>query len=297
MNTVLSNQDILRLYGKEVFIYPFNINSLDGGATYNLSASRFAFYIDYESNGIKHYVYAVNCNNDIIIPPDKTVLIQTDECIYVSKKICGTYHSKVGLVSKGLSHISTTLDPEYFGTSLIAIHNNSKIDQSIHVGDTFVSLMLYRLSSPANPRHDNIAGRYDILSGEADGLTFGKCGNNEVVELFKKNLKEWREQKYRSSKNILKEMCYDERRKLLLPKRKTTIACVSGLMSILFALVPSLAMVLYWFLGEKLTIVKEVLAGEYNSSIIIALCGTIMFLKDKILGLIEMYYIKNDNKN
>ncbi|MCX5964280.1 MAG: hypothetical protein NT070_14395 [Cyanobacteria bacterium] len=70
--------------------------------------------------------------------------IETNESIWVSKKISGTYHSKVALVSKGLSHIGTTLDPEYVGCSLIAIHNHSNQDVSLTPEiDTFATLVFH----------------------------------------------------------------------------------------------------------------------------------------------------------
>lgn len=124
----LSNIDIEKLLGKEIFIYPYRANNSKGGSTYNLTASCFAYYVEGNDK-----IYAVK-GNEIIIPPHKTVLIQTEESIYVSNKICGTYHSKVSLVSKGLGHIGTTLDPMYFGTSKIAIQNTSDEEKIIKVG-------------------------------------------------------------------------------------------------------------------------------------------------------------------
>lgn len=297
MSAVLSNKEVIRLYGKDIFIYPFSTDNLDGGTTYNLTASRFAFYIDYNADHKKCFIYAVNCDDYIVLPSNKTVLIQTNECIFVSSKVCGTYHSKVGLVCKGLSHISTTLDPEYFGTSLIAIHNNSGADQFIRVGDTFVSLMLYKLSKPAVSRHDNVAGRYDLLSGEIVDLSFSKCTNTEAIDELRKKLVEWRNEKYRLSKNVLIEKCHEMRDSLLLPKRRKALSYISNSISIIFALVPSITIVVYFLLRRQIPFISEILNNESAAAIIIAVCSSIMFLKDRIVNLFRLHFINKDNLN
>jgi hypothetical protein len=51
-SSVLSNRDIERYLGKEIFIYPFSPTNMKGGSSYNLTASDFAYYID---DDVKHY--------------------------------------------------------------------------------------------------------------------------------------------------------------------------------------------------------------------------------------------------
>ena len=111
----------------------------------------------------KESIYDENLNR-ITIPPESSVIIETNESIWVSNKIAGTYHSKVKLVSRGLSHIGTTLDPLYIGSSLIAIHNNS--NQEIYLTpeeDTFVSLQFQYLVTESTITPGNSAGRTDVL--------------------------------------------------------------------------------------------------------------------------------------
>lgn len=162
---VLSDKDIKKLLGKDIFIHPFSENNLKG-STYNLTASMCAFVVEKDNNKHKIKKLILNENDKIVIPKNKTALIQTDESIYVSNKICGTYHSRVTLVNKGLSHIGTTLDPGYFGTSVIAIHNNSDENIEIKVGEPIVSLMLYTLRSKSNILHDNLPFRKDLFDLE-----------------------------------------------------------------------------------------------------------------------------------
>ncbi len=102
------------------------------------------------------------------MPPRSTVIVATNESIWVSPKIAGTYHSKVSLVSKGLGHIGTTLDPTFLGTSFIALHNVSEREIKLVPGeDTFVSVTFYYLRTEANDQyqevHDNNPGRRDLV--------------------------------------------------------------------------------------------------------------------------------------
>ena len=106
--TTLSDNDIRRELGINVLIYPFEEGNLKG-ASYNLTASRLAW-----SLSTKQTIYQ-STNDKIIITPGDTALIETHETIWVSKKISGTYHSRVTQVSQGTGHIGTTLDPNYIG--------------------------------------------------------------------------------------------------------------------------------------------------------------------------------------
>ncbi|MBD2124494.1 dCTP deaminase domain-containing protein [Trichocoleus sp. FACHB-262] len=157
--STLSNVDIEKEIGNNIYIYPFSKNKLRG-ASYNLTASKLAWSLQ-----TKKSVYDAQTNK-LIIPKRSTVLIETNEAIWVSFKIAGTYHSKVALVSKGLSHIGTTLDPEYVGSSLIAVHNHS--DQDVPLTpeeDTFVTLVFQYVRTEASVKPGNDPGRPDVLRG------------------------------------------------------------------------------------------------------------------------------------
>lgn len=159
-NSVLSDRDINKKLGKEIFIYPFKEENLKG-STYNLTASSCAWIIKDKKKQI-----IIDRDNNIKIPKGETALIQTEESLYISKKLCGTYHSRVSLCNKGLSHIGTTLDPYYFGTSVIALHNNSNDEVNIKVGESIVSLMFYNMKTSADNLHDNFPFRKDLFDLE-----------------------------------------------------------------------------------------------------------------------------------
>ncbi len=155
---MLSNVDIAKELNKNIWIYGLNTDNIKGSSI-NLTASKWAWRV---SDGLT----AVN-GNIITIPSHDTVLVETEEVIHVSDKIAGTYHSKVGVASKGIGHIGTTLDPNWCGNSLIALHNTSKNDIQINVGDTFVSLIFYYVKTKANSNGltgSNSSGRLDALS-------------------------------------------------------------------------------------------------------------------------------------
>lgn len=135
---MLSKEDIYKELGNNFYIYPVieaNIrnNSID------LTASKFAFSQD--GNNIYQ-------DGKIIMPSHKTSSILTNEAIYLSNKLGGTCHSRVGLTTKGLCHIGTNLDAGYYGQLLINLHNVTDEDIIISFNERIVTVILYYLSTP-----------------------------------------------------------------------------------------------------------------------------------------------------
>lgn len=156
---LLSNNDIKRelIKAKNISIHPLMVENIKGSSI-NLTASAHAWDINTKES-------VVSDNKKITIKGNATVAIFTQEAIWVSRRIGGTYHPRVSLVAKGLSNISTTLDPQWYGLSLVTISNNTGQDMVIRVGDAFVSVMLYYLNSPATKGIiDNQASRPDLYS-------------------------------------------------------------------------------------------------------------------------------------
>jgi hypothetical protein len=183
---MLSNVDILKELNKNLFVYPLRLANIKGSSI-NLSASDHAW-------SLKTKQSIVNAGQ-IVIPAHDTALIMTDEVVYVSSKIAGLYHSKVKHVSNGTGHIGTTLDPEWYGKSLIAVHNVSDKDYIINVGDTFVSLTLYYLNSEEKDApSNNFSGRCDVL--DKLGITYDSsvigvdAENQNDLEDFKKKCRD-----------------------------------------------------------------------------------------------------------
>lgn len=104
----------------------------------------------------------------ISVAPGETVLITTLETVGMPKNrgLSGIILSKVSLVSKGLSHISTTIDPDWEGPLLIALNNLGRAPVELGYGDTFATAIFFRNDSPATRSVNRPPGRTDILLAE-----------------------------------------------------------------------------------------------------------------------------------
>lgn len=107
-------------------------------------------------------------NDSIIIEPRDTALITTLETVDMPKDryISALILSKVSQVSKGLSHISTTIDPDWNGHLLIAVHNNSKNKIELNFGDAFCTVVFFENKSPSTKNCNKYPGRLDVFINE-----------------------------------------------------------------------------------------------------------------------------------
>src|SRR3990170_3677287 len=162
--SLLTDRDIRRLLGKDIVIEPF---SEDG-----LTPVGYDFHIG-------DFVYSLEggllepTEGFYILPAESTIQILTKESLWVSKRIAGLFHSKVSLVSKGLSHISTTLDPNWYGPLLITLRNNNKTPFKISVSSAFVTLVMFKVLTPTQTPHNKPAFRRDILTNQLNDQTQG----------------------------------------------------------------------------------------------------------------------------
>ncbi|MFN6566564.1 dCTP deaminase domain-containing protein [Dendronalium sp. ChiSLP03b] len=177
--SMLSDNDIKQELGINILIYPFTQDNLKG-ASYNLTASKYAW-----SLSTKQSIYNSQ-QNKIIINQGDTALIETNETVWVSKKITGTYHSRVTQVSQGTGHIGTTLDPNYIGPSLISITNHSNYPiELIPEITNFVTLAFQYLCTESSREHGNTHGRRDIL-GEV-GIQISREESNALDKPYMSN--------------------------------------------------------------------------------------------------------------
>lgn len=142
VESMLSKEDYNKEIGKNIFIYPLDHVRILGNSI-DLTASEFAWTSDGK------YIYD-SATETIKVPPHETACVLTREAIYVKSNIGGTYHSRVSMARKGFSHLGTMLDPEYFGQSLIILHNITdkllEIDVKNH--ERIVSIIFYYLKTP-----------------------------------------------------------------------------------------------------------------------------------------------------
>jgi len=157
---MLSNNDIRRelINAKNIAIHPLKTENIKGSSI-NLTASKYAWNISTKESALSED------QQKILIPPHSTVCIFTEEAVWVSRKIGGTYHPRVSLVSKGMGNISTTLDPQWYGLSLVGVNNPTTQPIELKVGEAFVSVILYYLKTSATKGIiENQASRPDIYS-------------------------------------------------------------------------------------------------------------------------------------
>lgn len=179
---MLSIVDLKKELGQNIYIYPVHIESIKSNSI-DLHVSRFAWSLSTKKS--------IGDENYIVIEPNDTALIYTEEAIYVSNRIGGSYHSKVTLVSKGAGHIGTTLDAQYIGCSIITIHNHSKEKIKLKVGSEFVTLQFWYLNSPDyenTPSHDNEPGHPRMLNGFDDVNSYIEWRDSNTWTTRKKDL-------------------------------------------------------------------------------------------------------------
>lgn len=183
----LTDVDITKALGKDIVIEPCFPNSLTP-IGYDFTVGDLVFSLD---RGLLTLT-----NGSYIVPSQDTVQILTKENLWVSSKIAGTFHSRVSLVSKGISHISTTLDPGWYGPLLITITNNSKNDFFLKPGKRFVTLIFSRVKTPTKTPHFKPAFRADILTEQMKGETkeyikkVSSFLNPEMLAEFQKKVEE-----------------------------------------------------------------------------------------------------------
>ncbi|USK68411.1 dCTP deaminase domain-containing protein [Peribacillus asahii] len=177
---MLSDSDIKKLISqKEIVITNYDEKNLTP-LGYNLTPTEFILSI---KNQLLVKIHNEELEKYCYIEPNDTVLIMTREAIAVSKNIAGTFHAKVGMVSLGFGHISTTLDPLWRGPLLISLNNptNKRLKFTLakikkvegeksedidytYLHKSFITLIFHKLTSPTLVAHDNKPGRFDQLT-------------------------------------------------------------------------------------------------------------------------------------
>lgn len=90
----------------------------------------------------------------IEVKPGHTISVETEESIKLGHGMGALVESKVRMVSKGFSHISTTIDPTWCGKLLLTFTNHSGKNLRIDLGTPIATLVFFRFISPAVGRAD-----------------------------------------------------------------------------------------------------------------------------------------------
>ena len=162
---MLSKNDFLKEFGKSINIYPLDPKNIKENSI-NLTASKYAWSLGsgkYGKISIKKGETAVH-NGTIILLPHITTVIAVNELISVDGTIGGTVHSKVGIAMKGIGHIGTMLGPNYHGRFLVPLHNITDNVITINPGDSFVSVIFYKLKTKYLPDNPTATAHIDKFS-------------------------------------------------------------------------------------------------------------------------------------
>lgn len=153
----------------ELVICPYSDKNLTP-VGYNLSFSRFIVSLRKRAF-VK--IYHKDDEWFFILRPFETVLVWTRETIWVSRFIGGTFHSKVSLVTRGLGHVSTTLDPGWHGQLLVPLNNPTKEKIKVVIArdrekekiyETFITMVLFRSQEASlNEKSSNKSARIELL--------------------------------------------------------------------------------------------------------------------------------------
>lgn len=228
---MLSIVDLKKELGENIYIYPIHIESIKSNSI-DLHVSEFAWSVSSKKR--------IKEGNYIIIEPNDTALIYTEESIYVSNHIGGSYHSKVSLVCKGSGHISTTLDAQYIGCSIIAVHNHCKENLQLKIGSEFVTIQFWYLNAPDYenaPSHDNEPGHPRMLNGYHDVDLYIEWREKNTWATRKKDLflKMTESDGYKQCKEEYRKELDNFNKKIM--KRRTKKYCFIAMMVTLICLI------------------------------------------------------------
>jgi len=125
------------------------------------------------SSALKGGTFKIKEDEKIAISPGDTVLITTLEKVGMPKNrtVSALIVSKVSKVSKGLSHVSTTIDPDWEGNLLITIHNHSRENVNLNFAEPFCTTVFFENKSPSTKDCEKAAGRLDIFLNEWVNVT------------------------------------------------------------------------------------------------------------------------------
>ena len=103
---------------------------------------------------------------DAVIQPGDIALVSTYEMIRMPKNglISALIVSKVSIVAKGLSNVSTKVDPGWQGCELlIPVQNFSKNPIKLEYGEPFCTIVFMRNMSPSQKQYDSSGGKTKFI--------------------------------------------------------------------------------------------------------------------------------------
>lgn len=175
---MFSKIDIQKSLGKDIIFFPFKEENIKENSL-NLTVSKWAWTLTEvdqselkknRNDGEKKYGEKKSClinkdgNDSIILFPFSTTMVITNEFLAIGKSIGGTIHTRVGTAALGVGHISTMLGPSYMGRLCVPLHNPTCKPIYLPVGDSFLSIIFYRLNSSIKESNHTSKAHIDKFS-------------------------------------------------------------------------------------------------------------------------------------
>lgn len=88
-------------------------------------------------------------DGDLLLRPGNAVLIQSEEVLFVPRKLFGYVVPKVALLQKGVTNTLSKVDPGYNGPLIVTLFNLSKNDLRLKRRDSFCSIVLHSVADGA----------------------------------------------------------------------------------------------------------------------------------------------------
>lgn len=142
-----------------ILVYPFHVRHLTP-VGYDLTVGPWAVSLS------RRLQIFLDPGAELTVGPRDTVLVLTEEYVGLPKRkhISGFIESKVSVVSRGFSHISTTVDHDWEGHLLIAVSNTRDYPLTLSRGDPFCTMTLFRNDTPARRASGKPPGRTDVMA-------------------------------------------------------------------------------------------------------------------------------------
>lgn len=154
---IFSDIDIRMAQGDTLIIEPFEEKNVTA-VGYDVSVGNFVYVLGQALLSPSNGVYRV--------PSGATIQILTKETMWLSSKLAATIHSRVLLVSRGLAHISTTIDPSWAGPLLITTTNLSKTELALPEHGTFATVMFHILKTQTRTHKRSFSFVRELLTSQ-----------------------------------------------------------------------------------------------------------------------------------
>jgi deoxycytidine triphosphate deaminase len=129
--------------GDRLLIYPFDENCLQA-SSYDLRVGDSASSLTFGRR--------TDDTTKLELQPKECYNVETLEYVALPSNVTAFIHSKVGKVLSGLSHVSTKIDPGFFGHLMIAVYNNGSKSVDLPRKRTFCAITFAKLvSSSSDP--------------------------------------------------------------------------------------------------------------------------------------------------